>query len=73
MTIDLDALEHQLRSGEKFTNGTRIAGATTIRRLRAELKEASGLLTEALDDFISDEMEQAIRAFLARNGKGEGQ
>ena len=40
--------------------------------LIAELKEARGLLKEALDDFISDEMEQAIRAFLARNGKGEG-
>lgn len=48
------------------------ANPATIKALIAELREARGLLKEALDDFISDEMEQAIRAFLARNGKGEG-
>lgn len=85
--IDLDALEHQLRSGEKFTNGTRIAGATTIRRLRAELKEARGLLKpfavyyeiNDLDERAADDAIEVpvgdlrlARAFLARNGKGEG-
>ena len=48
------------------------ADPATIKALIAELREARGLLKEALDDFISDEVEQAIRAFLARNGKGEG-
>lgn len=47
------------------------ANPATIKALIAELKEARGLLKEALDDFISDEMEQAIRAFLARNGKAD--
>lgn len=48
------------------------AASDGLTALIAELKEARGLLKEVLDDFISDEMEQAIRAFLARNGKGEG-
>lgn len=78
---DLDALEKRLReAADDFADhATPIEGdrptATLLREaadMIAELKEARGLLKEALDDFISDEMEQAIRAFLARNGKGEG-
>ncbi|WP_404415403.1 hypothetical protein [Brevundimonas vesicularis] len=85
--IDLDALEKRLVAGSKQTI-TRyfgdLSGAIVDHDLLreaasavAELKEARGLVEQSID-LMTDEYEdtkahqQQARAFLARNGKGEG-
>jgi len=73
--VRLQTALNSQRAEEAKADAAFIAAANpaTIKALIAELKEARGLLKRWRSDLPTEALEDITDAFLARNGKGEGQ